>query len=286
MKQINLFLSTNRAMKEKQPTPELHSHIEDVKEYVRMVKVLIRKEEKNKASKALAKTHSRLASLEAEFEFQENQTEEPQKLAATRKQIAKLRRQIAHLSTELTDFELEYVNSSSSLTEEAPTMPSNKNEESNGGEKHPSVTGGQNRLQRPPMSQETQLSLQTRVELKRFDETIEMSQETTTILTQTIALNEKTIQIGADAAEMLKTQSQRMKEIEDNLASLGTGIKRAKRELGALMRSVFCDKCICLMIVIALIVFAVMVVLKIIFPQYFTWQNISRVITNQSSKQQ
>lgn len=132
------------------------------------------------------------------------------------------------------------------------------------------------------VSPEVRTQHYTMGQVPMLDDAVEIASSSTAILQDISKRNEETIDIGAEAAKRLQTQTQKMKDIQHRLNELGTGAKRARRELGAFMRMVFCDKVILLVILFVILAVAVFVVLRIVFPQYFTVSNLAR-LTNPSS---
>jgi len=88
-----------------------------------------------------------------------------------------------------------------------------------------------------------------------------------------IAQGEETIQLGLAAQEKLKEQTEKMVQIQKELDELGSGLKRARKELNAFMRGLACDHCmgkviIAFVILLALAVVAI-IVLRSVKPDIF-----------------
>jgi hypothetical protein len=103
-----------------------------------------------------------------------------------------------------------------------------------------------------------------------LDEAVDISNDTVKKLEEIKKMNEQTVEIGIEAAQRLKQQTEKMKEIQTRLDDLGAGTKRAKKELAAFMRSIACDKVIILIVIAVVLLAATFIILKIIFPDLFS----------------
>ena len=65
-----------------------------------------------------------------------------------------------------------------------------------------------------------------------------------------VDLNEDTIQIGERAAARLKAQREKLDMFEREVNEVGTGMKRAKKEMSSLYRNLACSKVIILLVIV------------------------------------
>lgn len=93
---------------------------------------------------------------------------------------------------------------------------------------------------------------------------LEIQNQTTEILHNMISQGEETIQVGLAAQEKLKEQTEKMVQIQRELDELGSGLKRARKELNAFMRGLACDHCMGKIIIASVILLALAVVAIII----------------------
>lgn len=84
--------------------------------------------------------------------------------------------------------------------------------------------------------------LQNCVELK---EILDLQYSDIERLQSMVDLNDNTITIGQKTAERLKAQREKMGIIQNDLNEIGTGLKRAKKEISSLYRHLACDRCLC-----------------------------------------
>ncbi len=119
-------------------------------------------------------------------------------------------------------------------------------------------------------NQQQQVLKAKKGDVKEMDEIHKVQNETINTLENIVKLNETTIQIGIDTAETLKKQTEKMMEIQDRLDKLGTGAKRAGRELLAFIRGLACNAVIVIIMILvvlaAVICVVVFTILRIIKP--------------------
>ena len=238
---------------------ELEIHIEEFNEYLKSCKLFIRNGNYEKAKKMFERTQQQFTVLQTDYEFQVSQGSEkndPQ-LKQNKRKIRKLKQLMNNCQEEIEameqiqddDHKIEYIIKHDDAAE----------------------------------IQIIEHNFETKIKLQKLDEAVEIAKETTNVLEQVRKMNEDTIQIGANAAEMLKKQTQKMQEIQENLNEIGAGLKRAKREANTMFRTIFCDKCILLVIIASLLVFGVLVVLRVVFPNSFSQQNIQNWLNNRGN---
>lgn len=114
----------------------------------------------------------------------------------------------------------------------------------------------------------------------KLDETIDLSNATVKTLDEIQKSNEITIEIAKESMTRLAKNREKMKQIQEHLHDIGTSTRRAKRELSAMLRTVACDKCIVLILVIIVLLAALFIVLKIVKPDLFTIDFAKNLINN------
>lgn len=101
------------------------------------------------------------------------------------------------------------------------------------------------------LNQDGEIMLMTKRAPSPMQHIIDLQSENLHRLEGMIDLNEDTIQIGQRAAARLKAQRERMELIDRDVAEIGTGMKRAKREMRSLYRNLACSKFIIVLLIVA-----------------------------------
>jgi len=104
------------------------------------------------------------------------------------------------------------------------------------------------------------------VQVQTFDkhtqEVIDLQQKNLDKLEELVGLNEETIQIGQKAAARLKEQTEKLHIIQAEVDEIGSGLKRAKKEMASFYRNIVCSKVIILIIIILMLLAVTAIVLR------------------------
>lgn len=142
--------------------------------------------------------------------------------------------------------------------------------ESGGGSKDGDGGGGKKKTRREKKAEAADGADQVQVQTfdKHTQEVIDLQQRNLDKLEELIELNEDTIQIGQKAAARLKAQTEKLHKIQAEVDEIGTGLKRAKKEMASLYRNIVCSKVIILIIIIVMLLIVAAIVLRVILEAF------------------
>lgn len=106
-------------------------------------------------------------------------------------------------------------------------------------------------------------------DVTKLDQTIEMQEDINRRLDNMNQMADTTIDMGIDINVELKRQTEQMEKIQKDLDKMGTGVKRAFRELRGFMLKLACDWIVLIVGIIIIILIIIVIIIRIVVPQLF-----------------
>jgi DNA repair exonuclease SbcCD ATPase subunit len=100
--------------------------------------------------------------------------------------------------------------------------------------------------------------------IKVYDQAIELQDQSIDVMRRAVNYGEHSVNISQDIQQTLAQQTERMRDIDEELNTLQGQLQRAKKELVWFVRQAMSDKCfICILALVVLLVVAVVVIMVI-----------------------